>query len=71
MNRIPPNDSRGHLSLLGHIFFSVLLQSPEMLLSLKGAEASPVDIDDRRYVFQINHAMLKRYVQYVLLFLKL
>jgi hypothetical protein len=32
-----------------------------MLLNLKGAEASAVDIDDRRYVFQVNHAMLKRY----------
>ena len=51
----------GHLSWLSQTFFW-LLQSPEMLLSLKGAEASAVDIDDRRYVFQINHAMLKRYV---------
>jgi hypothetical protein len=32
-----------------------------MLLNLKGAEASAIDIDDRRYVFQVNHAMLKRY----------
>ena len=38
------------------------LQSPETLLNLKGAEASSVDIDDRRYAFQVNHAMLKRYM---------